>query len=390
MAQGCPHCGRISPPAASRCDCGYDFVAQRLPGSSIADARRSSRRRRVVGVLASLLVGIGAGHVTIGQWTRGVKWFLAAFGLVVIGLGGLILLSAGGSAGGPVALIVLIATLATAIGLTVAAAVDVARVKIPESGLPSWKGVLLGWIGFWVAGQLMAMGGVMYRTFVVQAFRMPAGSMLPALLVGDHFLVNKLAYHFTDPARGDVIVFKYPVDESRDFIKRIIAVGGEDLHIKDQKIYVNCKPPEPSCRPIDDPWGKWEERFGVSESTSVKVPAGSYFVMGDNRNNSQDSRYWGFVKREKIKGRAFFIYWSWESERDDLPLGGVSGGSGSARSSGELSDRPGQPGLARSWFRRPSATVVHPGLPSSSSSGRGARSSSARGSSATSGTRPRP
>jgi signal peptidase I len=156
---------------------------------------------------------------------------------------------------------------------------------------------------------------LLIRTFVVQAFKIPSGSMIPTLEVGDHILVNKFIYRFTDPKRGDVIVFKYPVDESRDFIKRIIAVGGEDLHIAAQKIYVNCRPPEPSCRPIDDPWGKWEERFGLSETTSVKVPADSYFVMGDNRNNSQDSRYWGFVKRDKLKGRAFLIYWSWDGER---------------------------------------------------------------------------
>ena len=159
---------------------------------------------------------------------------------------------------------------------------------------------------------------LLIRTFVVQAFKIPSGSMIPTLLVGDHILVNKFVYRFIDPKRGDVIVFKYPVDESRDFIKRIIAVGGEDLHIKDQKIYVNCKPPEPSCRPIDDPWGKWGDGLGLSESTSVHVPPGSYFVMGDNRNNSQDSRYWGFVKREKLKGRAFLIYWSWDSEREAL------------------------------------------------------------------------
>ena len=163
---------------------------------------------------------------------------------------------------------------------------------------------------------------LLIRTFVVQAFKIPSGSMIPTLLVGDHILVNEFLYRFRDPARGDVVVFKYPVDESRDFIKRVIGVGGEDVFIKDQKIYVNCRPPDQSCRPLADPWGKYEERFGsVSESFGpVHVPPGSYFVMGDNRNNSQDSRYWGFVKREKIKGRAFLIYWSWDSEREDRLL----------------------------------------------------------------------
>jgi len=171
---------------------------------------------------------------------------------------------------------------------------------------------------------------LLIRTFVVQAFKIPSGSMIPTLLVGDHILVNKFVYQrfgygkvvfgFRDPARGDVIVFKYPVDESRDFIKRIIAVGGEDFYIKDQKIYVNCRPPEPTCQPLQDPWAFHEDRIGPGSETfgPVRVPPGSYFVMGDNRNNSQDSRYWGFVKREKIKGKAFAIYWSWDSDREAL------------------------------------------------------------------------
>jgi signal peptidase I len=163
---------------------------------------------------------------------------------------------------------------------------------------------------------------LLIRTFVVQAFKIPSGSMIPTLLVGDHILVNKFVYRFRDPVRGDVVVFKYPVDETRDFIKRIIAVGGESLYIKDQKIYVNCRPPEPSCSAIADPWGRWEDRLAgpTSETTAVQVPPGSYFVMGDNRNNSQDSRYWGFVRGDKIKGKAFLIYWSWNSEHDERPL----------------------------------------------------------------------
>jgi signal peptidase I len=160
---------------------------------------------------------------------------------------------------------------------------------------------------------------LLIRTFVVQAFKIPSGSMIPTLLVGDHILVNKFIYRFRDPARGDVVVFKYPVEEHRDFIKRVIGLGGDELYIRDRKVYVNCRPPDPACRPIEERWAYYEERFGSSSETfgPVQVPAGSYFVMGDNRNNSQDSRYWGFVKKEKIKGLAFIIYWSWDSERDD-------------------------------------------------------------------------
>jgi signal peptidase I len=163
---------------------------------------------------------------------------------------------------------------------------------------------------------------LLIRTFVVQAFKIPSGSMIPTLVVGDHILVNKFIYRFRDPARGDVVVFKYPVEENRDFIKRIIGVGGDEVFIKERRVYINCRPPDAACRPLQEPWAYYEERFGAGSETfgPVQVPGGSYFVMGDNRYNSQDSRYWGFVKREKIKGQAFVIYWSWDSERDEKLL----------------------------------------------------------------------
>lgn len=158
---------------------------------------------------------------------------------------------------------------------------------------------------------------LLIRTFVVQAFKIPSGSMLPTLQVGDHILVNKFIYRFRDPARGDVIVFKYPVDESRDFIKRVVAVGGEEVFIKGQEVYIDCRPDGAACRPIEEPWAYYDERPASTETYGpVRVPPGSYFVMGDNRNNSQDSRFWGFVKREKIKGKAFIIYWSWDGNQN--------------------------------------------------------------------------
>jgi signal peptidase I len=162
---------------------------------------------------------------------------------------------------------------------------------------------------------------LLIRTFVVQAFKIPSGSMIPTLLVGDHILVNKFIYRFRDPARGDVVVFKYPVEEHRDFIKRIIGIGGDEILVKDRQVYVNCRPPDGACRPVPEPWAYYEGPGQAQETFGpFHVPAGAYFVMGDNRNNSQDSRYWGFVKRDKLKGQAFVIYWSWDSERDDKAL----------------------------------------------------------------------
>jgi signal peptidase I len=179
------------------------------------------------------------------------------------------------------------------------------------------------------------------RTFVIQAFTIPSGSMMDTLLVGDYILVNKFIYGaeipfmgwhllgLRQPQRGDIVVFKYPLDEKRDFIKRIVAVSGDELVLKDDQVLINGRPtPEPFSKPgasgfappryLADRGGepclaqaaisreKYPDQFGP-----VVIPPGYYFVMGDNRDNSQDSRYWGCLKREHIRGKAFMIYWSW-------------------------------------------------------------------------------
>ena len=168
------------------------------------------------------------------------------------------------------------------------------------------------------------------RAFVVQAFKIPSSSMEPTLLVGDHILVNKFIYGikipFTNyklfpyrkPQRGDTIVFIYPKDTSKDFIKRVIGTEGEKVEISRNKIYVNN-------RPIDDPWGQYSERSDwtrylqqMERYGPVIVPKDSLFVLGDNRDNSQDSRFWGFVKVDAVKGKAFIIYFSWNRYAEDL------------------------------------------------------------------------
>jgi signal peptidase I len=173
------------------------------------------------------------------------------------------------------------------------------------------------------------------RTFVVQAFKIPTGSMEENLLIGDHLLVNKFIFAPTATRlerallpvksieRGDVIVFKYPEEPDRDFIKRVIGLPGEAVEVREKKVYINGKAlDEPYAHyllPVSTP-SEFHEvtSFDVRERYGpVTVPADHYFVMGDNRDNSQDSRYWGFLPRDFVKGKALVIYWSYEAERED-------------------------------------------------------------------------
>ena len=170
---------------------------------------------------------------------------------------------------------------------------------------------------------------VVIRTFIVQAYKIPSRSMVPTLLVGDHLLVNKFIYGvkipvirriivpITDPKRGDIIVFIYPNDRTKDYIKRVIGVGGDKIEIKNKNIFINDQP--------------YKDAFGIySDNTTypaimqprdnfgpVTVPRGSLFVMGDNRDESADSRFWGFVDLKDVEGKALIIYWSWNSEEQD-------------------------------------------------------------------------
>jgi signal peptidase I len=176
------------------------------------------------------------------------------------------------------------------------------------------------------------------RTWVVQAFKIPTGSMENNLLIGDHLLVDKFVFGPTATSleravlpvrqirRGDIVVFKYPDDPERDFIKRVIGLPGETVELRNKKVYIDG-------RPLDEPYVHFlEPASDYGEITSsdvrenyhpVRVPEDQYFVMGDNRDNSQDSRYWGFLPRSYIKGKALMIYWSYESGREDYADEGV-------------------------------------------------------------------
>jgi signal peptidase I len=179
------------------------------------------------------------------------------------------------------------------------------------------------------------------RTFVVQAFKIPTGSMEENLLIGDHLLVNKFVFGPSATAlervllpmdslrRGEVVVFKYPEEPDRDFIKRVIGLPGETVELREKKVYINGTPlNEPYVHFLEPPRSGTEfnevTSFDVRERYGpVTVPPNQYFMMGDNRDNSQDSRYWGFLPRDLVKGKALVIYWSYEAGREDYQQEGA-------------------------------------------------------------------
>ncbi len=168
------------------------------------------------------------------------------------------------------------------------------------------------------------------RTFIVQAFKIPSGSMKPTLLIGDHILVNKFIYgvklpvirkdliSISEPKRGDVIVFIYPEDRSKDFIKRVIGVGGDTIEIRNKKIFLNGLP-------FQDTHGVYVDDFIIPGTIQPRdnfgpmtVPKGAVFTMGDNRDQSYDSRFWGVVDLKDVLGKAFIMYWSWNKEEHNV------------------------------------------------------------------------
>lgn len=206
------------------------------------------------------------------------------------------------------------------------AGIGVARGALPRTGKMAEYGEAL------VVAILLAIA---IRGAAVQAFKIPSGSMLPTLQIGDHLLVAKFLYgvripytavrvlRIRAPARGDIVVFAYPVEDSKDFIKRVMGIPGDRIEVRDKKVFVNGDP-------VEDPWGFHVDRVtlpgGVERRDNfgpVEVPSGQYFVMGDNRDRSYDSRFWGFVEDARIKGKAFIIYWSWDSENLRPRLGRI-------------------------------------------------------------------
>lgn len=198
---------------------------------------------------------------------------------------------------------------------------------------PGWKKTFKDYAEALLIALVLAF---LIRSFAVQAFKIPSGSMLPTLQIGDHLLVNKFIYGVrlpfmntliipvSEPEFQDIIVFKFPEDESKDFIKRVIGLPGDTIEIKDKQVYRNGKilnePYVQISSPLSSkrnyPMQNWPPHSfdpRVRDNLpAIEIPAEQYFVLGDNRDESYDSRFWGFVHQDKILGRAWIIYWSWQ------------------------------------------------------------------------------
>jgi signal peptidase I len=213
------------------------------------------------------------------------------------------------------------------------------RTSIPGPVVPFKKSVFREYLESVVVAVILAL---FIRTFAVQAFKIPTGSMEPNLLIGDHLLVNKLVYSpsfgplesalFGKRAigRGHVVVFKFPEDPTRDFIKRVIGLPGETVEIRNKQVFVDGNPIEElyahfidaPLRPDDPEYSQAGD--GIRDSWGPRtVPAGELLVLGDNRDNSRDSRFWGFLPVDQVKGRALVVYWSYEATREEYHRTGL-------------------------------------------------------------------
>ena len=266
----------------------------------------AERKPWVAGIMSVLAPGLG--HLYVGRWELGVCWYatilllILAFGLIVrspllpsiINVGGLLIPLVG-------------------YFFVTQSAVRHARNVRHTYSLKVYNRwyVYLGLLV--VGGIISSLLGDAGKEFVVQPYKIPAGSMIPTLLTGDHIYVDKLIYRAGErPQRGDIIVFKFPEDETKDFVKRIVGIPGDAIEIRNKQVILNGAPIDDHdyTQRIDpriiDRLGNPRDNFGP-----ITVPDNSYFVLGDNRDQSLDSRFWGYVEASKIKGKATVIYWSW-------------------------------------------------------------------------------
>ena len=272
----------------------------------------SPRRRKPLVALLLSFVTPGLGQMFNGQLKRGIILYLGGLLLVTIFLfTGLFFKFYG---------MVLCLAILLAFLLFVWLDAFIGAVKSKEITLKPYNKWYLYLIVFLISSfVIQPLVSSSIKNNIARAYKIPSSGMEPALLVGDHLIANMKNCKKEKPKRGDIIVFEYPKDPSKDFIKRVIGLGDEKVEIINNKIYINEKL-------LDDPWGYFDNSGSVKSFPGLDkfgpeiVPKGSLFVLGDNRNNSQDSRFWGFVDIKKVKGKALYIYWADKKNRIGMEI----------------------------------------------------------------------
>lgn len=273
------------------------------------DKLAKNKTINVIGAAFLSFLMLGLGQISCGKIKRGVFIYIA----------GLLLT--------PVAIIILTKSIAPFnilisgalyVGLFLFAIIDAISIaRNPENTLrmkPIIGYILL--VAIWQADSRIVkpiIAGTVKQDFV-QAYKIPSGDMKPTLLVGDQILVDKHIYQSSEPNRGDIVIFPFPVNPKQDFIKRVVAIGGDTIEIKEKQVYLNGEL-------LSEPYAVHNDSHVIPADQHprdyfgpVTVPDDSVFTMGDNRDNSHDSRFWGFVKKDTVKAKIINLYWSWDKE----------------------------------------------------------------------------
>jgi len=273
----------------------------------------SKKRKKIIALLLSIITP-GLGQIYNGQLKKGVIFYLAGFLLIFL----LAMTGLQYQFYGAIALVLI----AICWRLFIISDALFVAIKIKERTLrPYNKWFIYLLIAIFANVASLFTNDIVKTTVLgVKAYKIPSGTMEPSLLVGDHIVVNLKYFKTNRPQRGDVIVFKYPLDPNKDFIKRVIGIGGDRIEIKEKKVYINGQL-------FSDPHAHYQEGNPSSPFIQFRdnlgpivVPKNALFVMGDNRDRSYDSRFWGFVNLADVKGRVMYIYWSKNKNRIGLEV----------------------------------------------------------------------
>ena len=254
------------------------------------------------------LFTIGLGHLYFGEAKKGVKLFFGGQLCIVIVASSFLFYAPYG----PIIAIIAGLSYLTYCIVDAVKGAKVFRLSYTVKKYNKWYIYLL--YCFVASFLIQTVVEMTVKSNIIQAYKIPSGTMKKTLQIGDHIIADKFTYKFSDPMRGDIVIFPFPEDPSKDFIKRIVALGGETIEIVDKKVRINGNI-------LQEPYAIHTDPHLIPKGVHPRdyfgpiiVPDDSLFVMGDNRDHSYDSRFWGFVKKASIKGKAISIYWSWDKD----------------------------------------------------------------------------